>query len=102
MPVANLVDDMTAKGFIALQVHAIYANMTEGMEIRWRNIKIQTENLTPRPTDNTPVINLTLNTLSEQEKAQGVGVRLAGARAAGSPAARGQQLRLPAQPGRVE
>ncbi|MEA5139601.1 3-keto-disaccharide hydrolase [Arcicella rigui] len=72
VPVANLVDDMTAKGFIALQVHAIYANMTEGMEIRWRNIRIQTENLKPRPTDNTPVINLTLNTLSEQEKAQGV------------------------------
>jgi Domain of Unknown Function (DUF1080) len=72
VPVSNLVDDVTAKGFIALQVHAIYANMTEGMEIRWRNIRIQTENLKPRPTDNTPVINLTLNTLSEQEKAQGV------------------------------
>ena len=72
VPVANLVDDMTAKGFIALQVHSIYADMKEGMEISWKNIRIQTENLKPRPTDNTPVVNLTLNTLSAQEKAQGV------------------------------
>lgn len=73
IPVANLVDDMTAKGFIALQVHAIYATMTEGMQIRWKNIRIQTgADMKPRPTDNIPVINLTLNTLSNQEKAQGV------------------------------
>ena len=72
IPVANLVDDMTAKGFIALQVHAIYGAMKEGMHIRWKNIRIQTTNLKPRPLDNTPVINLMLNNLSEQEKAQGV------------------------------
>lgn len=73
VPVANLVDDMTAKGFIALQVHAINGTMKEGMQIRWKNIRIQTGTaMKPRPTDNTPVINLTLNTLSEQEKAQGV------------------------------
>lgn len=72
IPVSHLIDDMTAKGFIALQVHAIYADMKEGMKIRWKNIRIQTTNLKPRPYDNTPVINLTLNTLSEQEKKQGV------------------------------
>lgn len=72
IPVSYLVDDMTAKGFIALQVHAIYADMKEGMKIRWKNIRIQTTNLKPRPLDNTPVINLTTNTLSEQEKKQGV------------------------------
>jgi hypothetical protein len=73
IPVANLVDDMTAKGFIALQVHAIYGTMKEGMQIRWKNIRIQTgADMKPKPTDNIPVINLTLNTLSEQEKAQGV------------------------------
>ncbi|MBC7409963.1 MAG: DUF1080 domain-containing protein [Arcicella sp.] len=71
IPTANLVDDMTAKGFIALQVHSIYGTMKEGMKIRWKNIKIQTENLKPRPTDNCPVVNLVLNNLSEQEKAQG-------------------------------
>ena len=71
IPTANLVDDMTAKGFIALQVHSIYGTMKEGMKIRWKNIKIQTENLKPRPTDNCPVVNLVLNNLSEQEEAQG-------------------------------
>jgi len=71
IPTAHLIDDMTAKGFIALQVHSIYGTMKEGMKIRWKNIKIQTENLKPSPTDNCPVVNLVLNNLSEQEKAQG-------------------------------
>ena len=71
IPTAYLVDDMTAKGFIALQVHAIYGAIKEGMQIRWKNIRIQTENLKPSPTDNCPVVNLVLNNLSEQEKAQG-------------------------------
>lgn len=71
VPTAHVIDDMTPKGFIALQVHSIYGPMKEGMKIRWKNIKIQTENLKPSPTDNCPVVNLTLNTLSEQEKAQG-------------------------------
>jgi hypothetical protein len=70
--VAHLIDDMTAKGFIALQVHAIYGDMKEGMKIRWKNIRIQTANLKPSALDNTPVINLLQNNLSEQEKMQGV------------------------------
>ncbi len=71
IPVSCLIDDVTAQGFIALQVHSIYGNMKEGMEIRWKNIKIQTQNLKPRPADATPVINLTLNNLSALEQAQG-------------------------------
>jgi Domain of Unknown Function (DUF1080) len=72
IPTAHLIDDMTAKGLIALQVHAIYGTMKEGMKIRWKNIRIQTTNLKPSPLDNCPVINLISNTVSEQEKAQGV------------------------------
>ncbi len=72
IPVSYLIDDMTAKGFIALQVHAIYGDMKEGMKIRWKNIRIQTTNLKPSPLDNSPVINLLLNNISEQEKARGV------------------------------
>ncbi len=71
IPVAHLIDDMTARGFIALQVHAIYADMTAGMKIRWRNIRMQTKDLKTSPLDNTPVVNLLQNTLSEQEKSQG-------------------------------
>ena len=48
------------------------AKAVEGMKIRWKNIRIQTSNLKPSPLDNTPVINLLQNNLSEQEKAQGV------------------------------
>jgi Domain of Unknown Function (DUF1080) len=71
VPTAHLIDDMTAKGFIGLQVHALYGAMTEGMKIRWKNIRIQTENLKPSPLDNCPVVNLILNNVSAQEQAQG-------------------------------
>ena len=57
VPTAYLVDDMTAKGFISLQVHAINGDMKEGMTIRWKNIRIQTTNLKSSPLDNCPVIN---------------------------------------------
>jgi hypothetical protein len=72
IPVAHLIDDATAKGFIALQVHSIYGDMKPGMKIRWKNIRIQTSQLRPSQWDGIPVINLLLNNLSEQEKAQGV------------------------------
>lgn len=71
IPTACLIDDMTPKGFIALQVHAIGKNAVAGKQIRWKNIRIQTENLKPSPVDNCPVVNLVLNNLSEQEKEQG-------------------------------
>ncbi|MCC6723937.1 MAG: DUF1080 domain-containing protein [Saprospiraceae bacterium] len=71
VPVAHLIDDLTPKGFIALQVHSIYGEMTEGMEVRWRNIRIQTKALKPSPADQIAVVNLLPNLLSEQEKAQG-------------------------------
>jgi len=40
---ANLVDDARKEGFIALQVHGIGDVELEGLEIRWRNIRIITE-----------------------------------------------------------
>jgi len=71
IPTAYLVDDMTQKGFIALQVHAIGKDQKEGTQIRWKNIRIQTENLKLSPPDNCPAVNLVLNNLSAQEQAQG-------------------------------
>jgi len=38
VPAADLKDDMTAKGFIALQVHS---SKEAGKQIKWRNIRIQ-------------------------------------------------------------
>lgn len=42
---SNLVDDTTAEGFIAFQVHSIGKKEDEGKQVRWKNIKILTTNL---------------------------------------------------------
>ena len=38
---ANLVDDLTAEGIIAFQVHGIYNKEQEGKQVRWKNIRIK-------------------------------------------------------------
>lgn len=71
---ANLYDDKTAKGFIAFQVHGIGNNKDKaGKEIKWRNIRIKTENLEKSRMKGKiiPAVNLIPNTLSEDEKAEG-------------------------------
>ena len=75
IPCANLVDDMTPKGFIALQVHSIgKEEANAGKTISWRNIKIMTKNLeanrTPMDKKVTEVSFLN-NTLTDNEKANG-------------------------------
>src|SRR5690625_6799975 len=42
---SNLLDDMTLEGIIGLQVHSIRQEEQQGKEIRWRNIRIATENI---------------------------------------------------------
>lgn len=72
IPVAHVVDDMTSEGFIALQVHGIGNNKEkEGHQIKWRNIRIQTENLEPAFYADIHVENLVANDLSIVEKKQG-------------------------------
>ncbi|ADY51230.1 protein of unknown function DUF1080 [Pseudopedobacter saltans DSM 12145] len=71
VPIANVVDNMTPEGFIAFQVHSIPKNETPGKQIRWRNIRIKTENLKPSPMDDIYVVNLIPNNLSAQEKKEG-------------------------------
>ena len=71
VPVAHLIDQKTAEGFIALQVHSINGEMEEGTRVRWKDIKIQTEHLEPLPYDDIPVWNLMDNQLSEQENQLG-------------------------------
>jgi hypothetical protein len=68
IPTAHLVDNMTSKGFIALQVHSIDKEEEAGKQIRWRNIRIQTKDLKPYTWDSVFVVNLVPNTVSEQEK----------------------------------
>lgn len=68
VPCANIWDDMTLSGFIALQVHAIASAADEGKTVRWKNIRICTTNveryLTPVKA---PEINVISNTLSPNE-----------------------------------
>jgi hypothetical protein len=68
---AHLIDDMTPKGFIALQVHAVNDPKNVGEEIRWKNVRIQTKNLKPSPDDNVFVVNTLVNNISPEEKRMG-------------------------------
>lgn len=68
IPTANLVDGLTPRGFIALQVHSIDKPEAAGQTIRWRNIRIQTQSLQASPPDDIFVVNLKPNTLSLQER----------------------------------
>ncbi len=71
IPCTDLVDDMTAKGFIALQVHSINETEEPGRTVQWRNVRIQTENLVQSPWTDIFVVTLIPNYLSPQERAQG-------------------------------
>ncbi|HOZ85338.1 MAG TPA: DUF1080 domain-containing protein [Niabella sp.] len=72
IPAAHLIDDVTAKGFIALQVHSIGNKKDEGRQISWRNIRIKTTKLKPAPLQGVFVINTIPNNLSQAEKKNGV------------------------------
>lgn len=68
---ANLRDDLTTEGFIGLQVHDIGKDSSMiGKTVRWRNMKIKTENLEEERIKkiNAPEINLVANDLSDSEK----------------------------------
>ncbi len=70
--VAYVVDDMDTRGFIGLQVHSIYTQEDEGNKTWFRNIRIQTENLEPKPFEsNVFVVNTGLNNLTDYEKETG-------------------------------
>jgi hypothetical protein len=74
IPCANILDDTTPSGFIALQVHAINDTEQEGKTVAWRNIRILTDELDLYKTaedDNVMQINQIANTISEKEAADG-------------------------------
>jgi len=75
VPVANVVDNLTPKGFIGLQVHSIGNDATKvGQTVRFRNIRVLTTDLernrTPDRGD-TPQFNYIPNTLTDREKKEG-------------------------------
>ncbi|MGB5553412.1 MAG: DUF1080 domain-containing protein, partial [Flavobacteriaceae bacterium] len=71
---ANLVDDTTAKGFIAFQVHSISEADLEGKIVKWKNIKIKTtdlENARKNVDRDVPQISYLTNTLTQDEQRKG-------------------------------
>jgi len=69
---AYVIDDMAPEGFIALQVHGIGSDQEKaGHQIKWKNIRIKTQNLKPSPSEGIYVVNLLTNNLSDAEKEQG-------------------------------
>ena len=72
---ADLIDDMTPAGFIALQVHSIGNDSTRaGLEVKWRNIRIMTEELEKYrhpDTKDIPQANYLTNVLTEREAEEG-------------------------------
>ena len=75
VPCANLIDDMTPAGFIALQVHAIgKEEENAGKTICWRNIRIMTKNLEANRTKmdkSVTEVSYLNNALTNNEKANG-------------------------------
>ena len=75
VPFANLVDDKRPEGFIALQVHGINNNQEKaGKQIRWRNIRILTENPKDamlKPENPAPEVSYLDNELTAHEKEEG-------------------------------
>jgi hypothetical protein len=67
-PAASVVDDMDAKGVIALQVHSIGNPSMAGKKIYWKNIRIKTSGLKLSSFPSTIyTVNSTVNNLSDFE-----------------------------------
>jgi len=75
VPSADIIDDMTMSGFIALQVHDIGNDENrEGNTIQYKNIRIITENLDrfrSPDSENMPQISYLNNQLTDKEKKNG-------------------------------
>jgi hypothetical protein len=71
---ANLVDDLTASGFIAYQVHSVRDEEQVGRHVKWRNARILTEDLeqyrTPQDPE-VPQMSYLVNELTDEEKRKG-------------------------------
>ncbi len=75
IPCADLIDALTPSGFIALQVHSIGNDSSKvGLQVKWKNIRIITEDPVKYATPYEPVIpqySFLDNLLTERELAEG-------------------------------
>lgn len=75
IPTADIIDEMTPRGFIALQVHSIGQDSAKaGKEVAWRNLRILTANLEKERTPaaaTIPQVSWLDNRLTAREEAEG-------------------------------
>lgn len=74
VPTADVVDEMTASGFIALQVHGIADEDLVGKKVHFRNIRLKLddlENARTAPSNDIPQISYLTNRLTDREKREG-------------------------------
>jgi hypothetical protein len=72
IPVAFLVDTVDHKGFIALQIHAVYNPEFVGEKVYFKNLRIKTTDLKPTPfPKGIFVVNNIPNYLTSYEKSSG-------------------------------
>ncbi|MFY0626777.1 MAG: DUF1080 domain-containing protein [Reichenbachiella sp.] len=75
VPTSDLIDDMTASGFIGLQVHGIGENKEkEGTTVQYKNIRIKTDNLDAEKSPSSVTIaqvSYLKNQLTEREQNEG-------------------------------
>jgi hypothetical protein len=70
-PAADVIDDVKKKGFFGLQVHSIDKPEEAGRTVSWKDLRVQTKNLKPRPPMGIFIRNNLPNNLDAEEKAQG-------------------------------
>ena len=70
---SNLIDDTSVEGFIALQIHSIGKKSLEGKTVKWKNIRITTNEINNRypVEDYAKEINNIDNFLTEKQKDDG-------------------------------
>ena len=71
---SNLIDDTSTDGFIALQVHSINEKGLEGKQVKWKNIRVATDELDKiryPVEDYSPEINNVDNYLTDKQKEDG-------------------------------
>lgn len=94
VPAADILDAQTPAGFIALQVHAIGDPALEGKQVRWKDIRILTEELDAAKLPETGLrqFNCIPNTISEREAAEGWKLLWDGSTSEGWRSARGPEF----------
>ncbi|MXZ38316.1 MAG: DUF1080 domain-containing protein [Holophagales bacterium] len=70
VPATFLIDEMTPRGFIALQVHSVGPEQG-GLQVRYRNVLLRTEDLMPSGRSFPYVVDTRPNQLSDAEAAMG-------------------------------